>query len=89
MTQKEKIAIKKDIQKWASTLSDAQLEQEYYDTVFQCLGSEAERMYEAGWDLRDVQEQLDLEECTSVKANILEVLCIKRGIKLWESFNEN
>ena len=36
--------------KWANTLTDKQLENEYYDSVMDCLGSQAEEMYERGWD---------------------------------------
>ena len=70
--------------KWAKGLSDEELEREYYDTVFDSLGSETEEMYERGWDISDILEREKYEQDLSVRAGILEGLCVKRGIKLWE-----
>mgnify|MGYP001069688942 CR=1 FL=1 len=56
----------------------------YYDAVYDCLGSETEEMYERGYDLIDVAEQEKCEKYLSEKANLLERLCMERGIKLWE-----
>ena len=70
--------------KWAGTLTDEQLEDEYYDAVFDCLGSKTEDMYELGYDIQDIIEREEYEEWLCQKADLLEELCCKRGIKLWE-----
>ena len=43
--------------KWVNTLTDEELEKEYYDAVFDTLGSQAEKMYERGWDMQDIIER--------------------------------
>lgn len=80
MTQKERNAFVK----WAKALSDAELENEYYDAVYDSLGSQTEAMYELGYDMRDIQEREEFEKFLSIKADILENECLLRGIKLWE-----
>lgn len=69
---------------WANTLTNEELEKEYYDGVFDCLGSDAELMYEQGWDMVDIREQEKLEKYQMEKSHILEQLCEERGIKLWQ-----
>lgn len=80
MKRREKI----QLIKWADELSDKDLEDAYYDAVYDCLGSETEEMYERGYDLIDIAEQEKCEKYLSEKANLLERLCMERGIKLWE-----
>ena len=70
--------------KWARSLSDSELENEYYDAPYDCLGSEAEEMYERGWDMDDIIERDKYERDLGVKADILEAICVERGIKLWK-----
>lgn len=70
--------------KWARGLSDEELEKQYYDVVFSCLGSEAEEMYERGWDITDVLEREKYERDLLVLSHILECVCKERGIQLWE-----
>ena len=70
--------------KWARGLSDSELEKEYYDASYACLGSEAEEMYERGWDMDDIIERDKYERDLGVKADILEAICVERGIKLWK-----
>ena len=69
---------------WDRTLSDSELEKEYYAASFDCLGSEAEEMYERGWDIQDIIEREKYEKWLCQKADLLEQLCYERGIKLWE-----
>lgn len=69
---------------WANTLTDEELEKEYYDGVFDCLGSDAELMYERGYEMSDILEQEKLEKYQMEKSYILEQLCEERGIKLWQ-----
>lgn len=70
--------------KWANTLTDDELESEYYRAAWDTLGSEAEEMYERGWDMQDIIEREKYEDWLCQKADILEMLCYQRGIKLWE-----
>ena len=70
--------------KWANTLTNEQLEKEYYDAVMDTLGSEAEEMYERGWDMVDILEREKFEKWLRKKSILLEKLCTERGIKLWE-----
>lgn len=70
--------------KWARGLSDEELERQYYDMTFACLGSEAEEMYERGYDVVDIMEREKYERDLGVRAGILEDICIERGIPLWE-----
>jgi hypothetical protein len=69
--------------KWAKTLTDEDLEKEYYNSVYDCLGSEAEEMYERGYDIRDIKEREQYEKYLGEKSDILEALCEERGIELW------
>ena len=41
------------IVKWAESVTDEELEKEYYDSVSSSLGSRTEDMYELGYDLAD------------------------------------
>ena len=80
MKQKEK----NKIIKWAETLSDEQLEAEYYKAAYDCLGSATERMYELGYDIQDIIEREKYEDYLCERADVLEMVCQQRGIKLWE-----
>ena len=80
MTRTEKASFVK----WARGLSDEELERQYYDMTFACLGSEAEEMYERGYDVVDIMEREKYERDLGVRAGILEGICIERGIPLWE-----
>lgn len=77
MKRRERI----QLTKWAGELSDKDLEDAYYDSVDDCLGSEAKEMHERGYDPIDITEQ---EKYLREKAEVLEKLCEERGIKLWE-----
>lgn len=80
MTRKERNALVK----WAKGLSDTELEKEYYDAIYDSLGSQTEAMYELGYDMRDIQDREEFEKFLNNKADILENECSLRGIKLWE-----
>lgn len=75
--------------KWANTLTDEELEQEYYDAAFDCLGSEAEEMYERGYEMSDILEREKFEKWLGEKSDLIEMLCEERGIKLWEEYNHD
>ena len=82
MTKSEK----NQIIKWANTLTDDELEEEYYRAAWDTLGSQAEKMYECGWDMQDIIEREKFEKWLMRKADLLEQLCYERGIKLWEEY---
>lgn len=70
--------------KWINNLSNEELEDEYYNAVFDSLWSITEKMYDLGYDMRDIKEQEEYEKYRCNKTSLLGVLCEQRGIKLWE-----
>ncbi len=72
------------IVKWAESATDEELEKEYYDSVSNSLGSQAEDMYELGYDLADIKEREQYEKFLCQKSSLLEELCCKRNIELWK-----
>lgn len=84
MTKSEK----NKIIKWASTLTDEELEKEYYRAVQDTLGSESEEMYERGYDIQDIIEREKYEDWLDQKCDLLEKLCYERGIELWGEDSE-
>ena len=84
MTKSEK----NKIIKWASTLTDDELEKEYYRAVQDTLGSESEIMYERGYDIQDIIDREKYEDWLGQRCDLLERLCYERGIELWGEDNE-
>lgn len=80
MTKKEK----KDLIHYAENLSDSELVSQYYDSVYDCLGSDCKTMYELGYDIQDIRETEALEKYLGEKAFILEEECCKRNITSWK-----
>lgn len=78
----------KKLKKWTDTLTNEQLEKEYYDAVYQTLGSQAEEMYERGYDIADIIEREKYEKDLGRQVDMLEYICTERGIRLWENPNE-
>ena len=74
--------------KWANTLTDEELEKEYYHAVYDTLGSESEIMYERGYDMQDIIEREKYEDWLDQKCDLLERLCYDRGIELWGDTDE-
>lgn len=72
------------LKKYTDTLTDEELKKEYYDAVFKTLGSQAEEMYERGYDIADILEREKYERWLSRQSYMLEIICSERGIKLWE-----
>ncbi len=70
--------------KWAKSVTDEELEKEYYDSVYDSLGSQTERMCELGYDVADIKEREQCEKFLCEKCDLLGFLCEERGIKLWE-----
>ena len=79
MTKLEKQALLN----WARQLSDEKLEAKYYEAVLGTLGSEAEEMYDRGYNPADIREQEQYEKYKREEADLLEKVCTERGIKLW------
>lgn len=77
-----KLKERNELIKWANNLPDEQLEDEYYDAIFDSLGSITEKMYDLGYDMRDIKEQEEYEKYRHDKADILGWLCEQRGIQL-------
>ena len=61
---------KNSIIKWASTLTDEELEEEYYRASWDALGSQAEAMYERSWDRQDIIERAKYEKWLCQKADL-------------------
>lgn len=80
---------RQEILSWAAGISDKKLEEEYYSAAYACLGSAAEEMYERGYAEEDIREREKYEKYLGEKADIIESLCMSRGIKLWEGCGEN
>ena len=53
MTKKKR----NEIIKFAEKLTDEELEKEYYDAIYDSLGSQCEDMYELGYDIADIVER--------------------------------
>ena len=69
---------------YAEKLTDNELEREYYDAVYDSLGSQCEDMYDLGYDTTDIIERIKYEKYLRQRADLLEYLCELRGIKLWD-----
>ena len=76
--------MRKEIIAWVDTLSDEQLENEYYNHVYKSLGTQIDRMYDLGYDMADIKEREIYEKETEEVTDYLEYACEKRGIKLWQ-----
>lgn len=83
-----KLKEKNSLIKWANLLSDKELKDEYYDAVYDSLGSQTDKMYELGYDMRDIEEQEEYEKYLCEKADILENICVERGIGIWNEDKE-
>lgn len=79
MTKSEK----NEIIKWSNSVTNEELERAYYNTVYDSLGTQTDDMYELGYDITDIMEREKFEKYISQKAEVLEMLCVKRDIKLW------
>lgn len=73
-----------------SSLSNEELIKKYLDIVFgDVLGSQAERMEEAGWEESDVRERREYEHYMDCYADILEGMLHERGIDPWKDCANN
>ena len=72
------------LRKWTDTLTDEELKKEYYESMFDCLGSQCDEMYERGCPIEDIQERAKFEKYLSRREEMLAVICEERKIKLFE-----
>lgn len=84
-----KLKEKNNLIKWANTLSDKELKDEYYEAVYDSLGSQTDKMYELGYDMKDIKEREEYEKYLCEKADVLENICAERGIGLWDEDEKN
>lgn len=67
-----------------AALSDEDLLNKYFDIVYDdVLGSQAERMEEAGYEESDVQERREYEHYMDCYTDILASMLQERGIDPW------
>lgn len=68
------------------TLSDEDLINKYFDLVYRdVLGSQAERMEDAGWEESDIQERCEYEHYMDCYTDILAGMLQERGIDPWKN----
>ena len=73
-----------------SRLSNEDLLNKYFDLVYHdCLGSQAERMEDAGWEESDIRERREYEDYMSNYADILHNMLIERGVDPWKDCGNN
>ena len=70
-----------------SALSNEDLLNKYFDIVCRdVLGSQADRMEDAGWDELDVKERREYEHYMNCYTDILERMLQERGINPWKDY---
>ena len=79
-----RIGEKNAILRLAAFWSDKKLEDEYYKSAYDCLGSDADRMEELGYEAIDIRERRQYEKYLCEQSDILASLCYARGIELWK-----
>lgn len=68
-----------------SALSNEDLLDKYFDIIYHdVIGSQAEQMYEAGWNESDVKERREYEDYMDCYADILAGMLQERGINPWK-----
>lgn len=72
-----------------SALSNDELLHKYFDLVYHdVLGSQAERMEDAGWDESDIKEQREREHYMDCYTDVLAGMLQERGIDPWKHYVE-
>ena len=73
-----------------AALSNEDLLIKYFDIVYHdVIGSQAEQMYEAGWNESDVKERREYEHYMSCYTDILHRMLLKRGVDPWKDYANN
>lgn len=73
-----------------TALSNEDLLNKYFDIVYRdCLGSQAERMEDAGWEERDVRERREYEDYMNCYTDVLHNMLLERSIDPWKDYANN
>lgn len=73
-----------------SLLPNEGLINKYFDIVYHdVLGSQADRMEEAGWEESDIRERREYEDYMDCYADILEGMLQERGVDPWKDYMNN
>lgn len=73
-----------------AALSNEDLLNKYFGLVYHdVLGSQADRMEDAGWDESDVKERREYEEYMDCYTDILAGMLQERGIDPWKDYANN
>lgn len=71
-------------------LSDEDLINKYFNLVYSdVLGSQAERMEDAGWEESDIREQREYEHYMDCYTDILAGMLQERGLDPWKDYANN
>ena len=69
-----------------AALSNEELLNKYFDIVYHdVLGSQADRMEDAGWDETDIKERREYEHYTDCYTDILAGMLQERGVDPWKT----
>lgn len=72
------------------TLSNEDLINKYFNLVYSdVLGSQAERMEDAGWEESDIRERREYEHYMDCYTDILAGMLQERGIDSWKDYANN
>lgn len=73
-----------------TALSNNDLLEKYFDLIIRdCLGSQADRMEDAGWDESDVKERREYEHYMDCYTDILAEMLQERGVDPWKDYANN
>lgn len=73
-----------------AALSDEDLLNKYFDLVYNdVLGSQAERMEEAGYEDSDIRERREYEHYMDCYTDILHRMLLERGVDPWKDYANN
>lgn len=73
-----------------SVLSNDELLEKYFDILYRdVLGSQAEKMEEAGWEESDVSERREYEHYMDCYTDILQGILYERGVDPWKDYANN
>ena len=80
MNLKQKNQILESVRK----LSDEDLESLYYKSLYDCLGSDIDKMIDLDYSLRDIEERRKYEKYLGEKCSLIGSVCEERGIELFK-----
>lgn len=72
-----------------AALSNDDLLNKYFDIVYHdVLGSQAERMEDAGWEESDIRERREYENYIACYCEVLQGMLYERGVDPWKDYIE-